>query len=346
MSVFDDPDFDAHEHVSFFAEPSAGLRAIVAIHRTGPLGTAGGGCRLWPYAGAREAVRDALRLSRAMTYKLALVELPAGGAKAVVIGAPAPEARAPLFEALGRAVDRLGGRFIVSEDVGTTPDDMAIVARTTPWVARHAGAPPDTAASTAYGVLVGLRAAVARRLGRSALAGLRVAVQGLGQVGATLCRLLADAGARLWVTDLDPAAVARVTGALGAVAVAPGAIFDQEVDVLAPCALADALDARTVPRLRCAVVAGSANNQLADPALADVLAARRILYAPDIAISAGGALAAANLGGDPAALRARLDRLGPLLDGIFARAEREGTSTHVAAERTARERFEAMGGRP
>lgn len=344
--LFEHEDFDGHEHVSFFADPSVGLRAIIAIHRTGPLGTAGGGCRMWPYADEAEALRDALRLSRAMTYKLALIEVPAGGAKAVILGDPARDKSEALLRALGRAVDRLGGRFIASEDVGTDPEDLAVVARETLWVNRHS-AEADTAAATAYGVLVCLRAAVRRRLGRADLNGLTVAVQGLGRVGRALCSKLAVAGAKLRVSDLDRARVEAVVRESGVVAVAPDEIFDQSVDVFAPCALADALDERTVPRLRCAVVAGSANNQLAAPSLADDLAARGILYVPDIVINAGGALgAAAGTSGDPAVLHARLDGLAALLDGVLARAERERVSTQEAAERTARERFSAMGGRP
>jgi leucine dehydrogenase len=345
MGVFSQRDFDGHEHVSFFADPSSGLRAIIAIHRTGPVGTAGGGCRMWPYRDEEEATRDALRLSRAMTYKMALVELPAGGAKAVLIGDPARDKSEALLRALGRAVDRLGGRFIASEDVGTTPADLEVVAKETLWVNRHSvGA--DTAAATAYGVLVGMRVAVRRRLGRD-LDGVRVAVQGLGRVGRTLCELLTRAGAQLVVTDLDRARALAVAEELGARAVGPAEIIEQDADVFAPCALADALDADTVPRLRCAVVAGSANNQLADPSLAAVLEQRGILWAPDIVINAGGALGAASgRTGDPATLRARLDALGGLLDGIFARAAREQVTTFEAAERTARERFRAMGGRP
>jgi leucine dehydrogenase len=215
-------------------------------------------------------------------------------------------------------------------------------------VSRDAGASND-ADATAYGVFVGMRAAVRRRLGRTDVGGLRVAVQGLGHVGGALCALLAEAGARLWVTDLDAQRRARAAAAWRAEVVAPDAIFDQDVDIFAPCALADALDATTIPRLRCRVVAGSANNQLADPALADELARRQILWAPDIAINGGGALSAASsISSDSGAatLHARLDTIGALLDGIFARAEREHVSTLAAAERTARERFTAMGGRP
>ncbi|MDB4970259.1 MAG: amino acid dehydrogenase [Myxococcales bacterium] len=343
MSLFGNVAFDNHEQISFFSDLAIGFRAVIAIHRTGPLGTAGGGCRIWPYAHETDAVRDALRLSRAMTYKLALIEIPVGGAKAVVIADPARDKSEALLTALGGAIDRMGGRFIASEDVGTGPADLAVIARSTPWVNLHApGA--DNAGATAYGVVVGLRAAVRRRLGRGTLEGVTIAVQGLGRVGHSLCRQLAAAGARLTVTDLDRARVDAVVAELGAQAVPPETIFDREVDVFSPCALGDVLDDTTVPRLRCAIVGGSANNPLAHPALADLLGARGILYAPDIAISAGGVLGAA--GGDERVVRGRLDTIGALLEGIFARAERDRSSTHAAAEQIARERLVAMGGRP
>jgi leucine dehydrogenase len=345
--LFDAPEFDAHEHVSFFADGP--LRAIIAVHRTGPLGTAGGGCRIWPYPDERAALRDALRLSRAMTYKLALVELSAGGAKAVVIADPNRDKSEALLTAVGRAVDRLAGRFIVAADVGTDAADLATIARATMWVSREPAGADDGAEATAYGVFVGLVASVRWRLDRADLSGVKVAVQGLGRVGAALCRRLAAAGAQLWITDLDEARRARLARELHAVAVPPSQILTLDVDVLAPCALADTIDAAALPELRCRVVAGSANNQLADPALADELSRRGILWAPDIAINAGGAIGAASsvsldeASGAP--LRARLDTLGTLLTGIFERAAREHVSTLAAAERTARERFAAMGGR-
>ena len=348
MDLFGAREFDDHEHVSFFADGDSGLRAIIAIHRTGPLGTAGGGCRIWRYRDEAAALRDALRLSRAMTYKLALVDLPAGGAKCVVLADERGKSQA-LLRAVGRAVDRLGGRFIVAADVGTDAADVATIGQSTMWVSREdAGA--DGAEATAYGVLAGLRAAVRWRLERAELGGLTVAVQGLGRVGAALCRLLAQAGARLYVSDLDDDKVRSVAAELRATAVAPEEILGLDVDVVAPCALGDALDAGTVAALRCRVVAGSANDQLADPALADALLRRRILWAPDIAINGGGAIAAAsNVSLDSAggaALRARLDSIGALADGIFERAARERTSTLEAAERTAREHLAAMGATP
>jgi leucine dehydrogenase len=336
MSVFDNDGFDDHEHVSFFAESGAGLRAIVAIHRTGPLGTAGGGCRMWPYVEERAAVRDALRLSRAMSYKLALVGIPSGGAKAVVIGDPRRDKSEALLLALGRAVERLGGRFVISEDVGTTPDDLAVVGRETHWVNPLR---LDTADTTAYGVFVGIRTAVRLHLRREELRGLRVAVQGLGRVGRRLCHHLAAHGAQLFVSDLDERLVRAAQHELEAIAVRPDAIVEQEVDVLAPCALGDVLDVPTIRRLRCGVVAGSANNQLADSAAADMLAERGILYAPDIVVNAGGVLGA--VGGDERTVRARVETIGPLLEQVIERARRDRISTQRAAEDLARERMRA-----
>jgi leucine dehydrogenase len=333
-SVFESVDFDDHEHVSFFCDAKSGLRAIIAIHSTGSLGGAGGGCRMWPYPSDAAALADALRLSRAMSYKLALFGVPSGGAKAVVIGDPRSDKTEALLRALGRAVDRLGGRFVIGEDVGTTEDDMQILRKETPFV--MAGQ-RSTAPETALGVFLGLRAAVGRRLGRSGLDGVSVAVQGAGHVGARLCELLAEAGARLTVTDVDPAARERVRSATGAVVVEPEAIYDVEADVLAPCALGAILDDGTIARLRCAVVAGSANNQLARDAHADALAKRGILYAPDFVLNAGGVLGGrdAALGVDAAPDRAEAERrLAPIaetLEQVFARADREGVTPHAAA---------------
>jgi leucine dehydrogenase len=340
VTPFRYPDFDAHEQVSLFVDAAAGLRVIVAIHRSGPLRVAGGGCRIWRYRDERAAMRDALRLSRAMSYKLALLGMPIGGAKAVVLADPARDKSEALLAALGRVVNQLGGRFIIGSDVGSNPADLARLARITPYVSPE---PPagDGAAATAYGVLVALRTALARRLPGVALSGATVAVQGLGRVGACLCKLLRQAGARLIVSDVDGGAVARVVTEVGATAVAPEAIFDQAAAALAPCALGDVLDARTVARLRCAVVAGSANNPLTDARVADALAARNILYAPDIAVNLGAVIAAA-CGGDARRERERLDAIAPLLLEVFARAERERVSTLEAAERLARERGPAL----
>jgi leucine dehydrogenase len=326
MMLFDHRDFDGHEHVSFFAR----ARLIIAIHRTGSLGTAGGGCRIWPYSDDDAALGDALRLSRAMSYKLALLEIPAGGAKAVVIG----DQKSPsLLREIGRAVDRLNGRFIVGEDVGTDPADLAVIAGETRWVTPHA-AGADTAEATAHGVFLCLRRAVAERLGRRTLAGVRVAVVGMGRVGFGLARRLREAGARLVVADLDPLKVQKAVRELDASGETPEGILGADADVLAPCALGGILDRRSVERLRVSVIAGSANNQLAEPLVDEALAGRGILYAPDFVVNAGGVL------GSPE----RAERLIEVFDAVLDRAAAGDVTPHRAAEEMARARFASMGG--
>jgi len=321
--LFDHPDFDRHAEVAFF---DGGI--VIAIHRVGPLGTSGGGCRIWPYDDEDAAVADALRLSRAMSYKLALLELPVGGAKAVVL---AREKSQALLRRVGRAVESLKGRFVIGEDVGTDPADLALLAEETRWVTRHSA---DTSEATAEGVLVCLKHAVQSRLGRARLEGLRIAVQGLGRVGSRLAMRLRREGAHLVVADLDPRRVEAAVRELGATAATPEGLFDEEFEVLSPCALGGVLDPRRVERLRCAVVVGAANAQLAEPGVAETLAARGILYVPDFLANAGGVL------GDPA----RVERLGALFETIFDRAAASGATLHAAAEELARERCRALGG--
>lgn len=336
MSVFEHPDFE-HEEVAFIADDRAGLRAIVARHHSGALGTSGGGCRIWPYRSEAEALTDVLRLSRAMSFKLALLDIPAGGAKCVVLCDPREGKTVMLLEALGRAVDRMGGRYVLAADVGTGPADLEVIGRRTRYVMRG----PPSADPTARGVLACIREAVRHALGRGDLRGTSVAVQGVGEVGARLAALLAGEGARIVVADVDRERAERVAREVGARAERPEAIHASEVDVLAPCALGGVLDARTIGELRCAVVAGSANGQLASDACADALAARGILFAPDFVVNAGGVLGTAcSCGGADGADVG--DRLVVLLRGVLDRAEREGTTPYAAAVATARAR---MGGR-
>lgn len=340
--IFESADFDDHEHVSFHCDPQSGLRAIIAIHSAKPSGTAGGGCRVWSYENEAAALRDVLRLSKAMTYKLALAGLPAGGAKAVVLGPVPAEKRGAQFRALGRVVHQLGGRYIIAEDVGTTPRDMQVIAEETPFVV---GQRTDTGPTTAYGVLVGLRTAVARRLDGRDLRGLRVAVQGVGAVGYRLCAHLARAEAVVTVCDIDAAATQRAAHELGVKVVAPEAIYDCDVDVFAPCALGAVIDDDSVERLRCAVIAGSANNQLGHERHGERLQERGILYAPDFVINAGGLFGAAQEAAETAGaetqmndyVREQLERIGDTLTTVLDRAEADGVTPHEAAVRTAKE---------
>lgn len=346
MTVFNLPDFDGHEQISFFTDEASGLRAIIAIHTSAPFGIAGGGCRMFPYSSDDDALADALRLSRAMSYKLALSDKPAGGAKSVVIADPAKDKTEALLLALGRAVDKLGGRYIIAEDVGTTPADMKIIGTVTRYVM---GRTADTGPATAYGTFVGLKTAVFRKLGRTDLQGIRVAVQGLGNVGRRLCRHLAQAGAELVVADANGQAVQSVLEELGGPssvrAVPTSTILEQEVDVVAPCALGAVLHDQTIGRLRCQVVAGAANNQLAEERHADALARRGILYAPDFVVNLGGVIGASHEGQaessavDEALAFRDTERIADLLTATFNLAEQAGISTHEAAVRLAKEKI-------
>jgi leucine dehydrogenase len=351
MDVFQLRDFDAHEQVIFGCDAASGLRAIIAIHSTA-LGPAAGGCRMWPYAAASAAVIDALRLSRGMSYKNAMAELPFGGGKAVIIGDPREKSRQRMA-AFGRLVDSLGGRYITAEDVGTTTADMEQVACVTPFVS---GLPRESARSadpgmavggdpgpkTALGVFLGLQAAVRFRLGRTSLEGVRIAVQGLGGVGYPLCRLLAAEGALLRVADARPGAAQRVCQELGAEEVPAEAILSQDVDVVAPCALGAILDSRSIPTLRAQVIAGAANNQLAREEDGEALMRAGILYAPDYVINAGGIISVAHeYRGDATAaqVKAEIERIPARLTEIFERARREGRPTSAVADEMARERL-------
>jgi leucine dehydrogenase len=351
MDLYAMRDFDAHEQVVFGSDAPSGLRAIIAIHST-TLGPAAGGCRMWPYATLSAAVSDALRLSRGMSYKNAMAELPFGGGKAVIIGNTGEKTRARL-EAFGRLVDSLGGRYVTAEDVGTTTADMEQVACITPFVsglARESGqAGGDPGPKTALGVFLGLKAAVRFRLGRASLEGLDVAVQGLGSVGYPLCRLLAGEGARLHVADAKPSAVERVCQELGAHAVASDSILSQEADVLAPCALGAVLDGHSIPKLRARIIAGAANNQLARAEDGEALMRAGILYAPDYIINAGGIISVAHeyRGGATAAeVRAEIEKIPARLTEIFERAQREGRPPGAVADQMAMDRLAATAVRP
>lgn len=338
MSVFGSEHFDDHEEVVFCRDAETGLNAIIAVHDT-TLGVGLGGCRFWPYASEDEAVADVLRLSRGMTYKAALAGTGRGGGKSVIIGDPAKLRSPGLFRAMGRFVEKLGGSYIIAEDVGTSPDDMAHVRETTRHVAGLAGLSGDPSPATAHGVFVGIRAALKHCRGNDSLAGVRVAVQGLGHVGWDLCRQLHEAGAKLLVADIRDGVCERATKAFGAEAVAADRIHAVEADVFAPCALGAGLNDRTIPVLKARIVAGSANNQLAEDRHGDMLAERGVLYAPDYVINAGGVINITHEGPDydrETAMR-HVATIGDTLADLFARAEAEDVATHRMADRMARE---------
>ena len=345
MEIFDMREFDHHELVVFGHDAPTGLRAIVAVHSTA-LGPAAGGCRMWPYTSLAEAVSDVLRLSRGMSYKNAMAGLAFGGGKAVIIGEPRKLKSPELFEAYGRLVDSLGGRYITAEDVGTTVADMASVARTTRYVSGLGAAPGqaggDPGPKTALGVYLGIRAAVKFRLGRSELAGVTVAVQGLGGVGYHLCRMLAADGVQLRVADVRPATVQRACEEFRAHAVPVDELLEQDVDVLSPCALGAVLSTQSIPRLRARIIAGAANNQLAQGQDGGALQAAGILYAPDYVINAGGIISVSHEyrgGATEAEVIAAIHGIPARLTEIFERARRENRTTNAVADEMARERL-------
>lgn len=345
MPVTSHPAFDGHEMVHFAHDPATGLRAIIAVHAS-TLGPGAGGVRMWNYTSEEAAIRDVLRLSRGMSYKNAMAELPLGGGKAVIIGDARRDKSTALFEAYGRVVHSLGGHYITAEDVGMSVADMQTIATQTPYVS---GLPPtggaaggDPSPKTAIGIFHGIRAAVRHALKRDDIAGLRVAVQGLGNVGMHLCRHLHEAGAKLIVADIHSEPLQRARDAYDATVVPVEEILSQDVDLLAPCALGGVLNADSIPRIRARIIAGGANNQLLEDADGRRLHERGILYAPDYVINAGGIInvAAEYLKSmDDAAVDGMLAAIGPRLEDIFATAQREDRPANEIADAMARARI-------
>jgi leucine dehydrogenase len=342
MSVFDHPEFDHHESIHHFTDRATGLRAIIAIHST-RLGPAAGGCRRWRYGSSAEALSDALRLSRGMTYKNAVAGLPFGGGKSVILADEQTRNTRELFAAFGRAVDSLDGRYITAEDMGITVEDMRLVRRETEYVSglpqsgQSAGGDPSP--WTALGVFMGIEAAAKARLGADSLKGLSVAVQGVGNVGRALCRLLHKAGARLIVADVNPRNLTRVRNEMPVSELLANELLFADVDVLAPCALGNVLTAETIPRIRAKVIAGAANNQLATDTDGASLADRGILYAPDYVINAGGIISVAReyLGqSSEEEVRPEVSRIPQRLLALFEEAKSTGKPTNTLADELAR----------
>lgn len=346
--LFSHPEFDHHEHLSFFCDAETGLKAIVAIHNTSR-GPALGGCRMFPYASDEEALRDVLRLSRGMTYKSALANLDLGGGKSVIIGDPRKHKTQALLEAMGKHLESLGGHYIAAEDSGTSVPDLKVMGRHTRHVAGVAyrtgfdGTPSngDPSPVTAYGTFVGLRAAAKHRLGSDDLTGLKVAIQGIGNVGFRLAQHLKDAGAELWVNDIHTDNMQRAVDQLGAHAASAEDILTLPVDVIAPCAMGAVLNDRSIPAIRAGIVAGAANNLLDRPEHDAALKQRGILYAPDFAINAGGIIDVfyERTGASPEKVRAHVETIGDTLTEIFNRSDRTGLPTGEIANELAEERF-------
>ncbi len=334
--MFDRPEFDDHEAVTFINDFDSGLKAIVAVHST-RLGPAVGGCRLWHYPDESDALRDALRLSRGMTYKAAMAGLHLGGGKAVVMTEATQSKTPAMMRALGRAIERMGGNYVTGEDVGTTCDDMAEIRTETAHVmglpVAHGGS-GDPSPNTALGCFEGIRASVRYVLGKDDLRDVRVAVQGVGNVGFHLCALLADSGVRLTVSDVDCSRATHCARKFAARVVDPSGIFDIDADVFAPCALGAILNASTIPRLRVRIVAGGANNQLESAESGASLRERGILYAPDYVINAGGMiqLAAEQTGMQTSAVCERVRAVAATLLRIYRFADERAIPTGAAAD--------------
>lgn len=320
-------------------DPAAGLDGVIAIHSTA-LGPGAGGCRFWSYPDTSHALADAVRLAEGMSYKNALAGLPLGGAKAVLRRPEGDFDRGALFRAFGRAVEELGGLYITAEDVGTSVADMQEVATVSrhvaglPSVAGRAGGDPSP--WTARGVFESMQVAAEVALGRG-LTGLTVAVQGTGNVGADLCRRLADAGARLVIADPSPVRRDRLQAVLGAQVVDVSEIAAVDADIFAPCALGGALDVDAVNRMKAKLVCGAANNQLATPDVAALLLDRGITYAPDYVVNAGGiiSVSAEYLGEDEADVALRVAAIAPRVGALLERAAREGRSPAAVADEMA-----------
>lgn len=342
MGVFKHAEFDNHESLHYFHDEKSGLQAIIAVHSTA-LGPAAGGTRRWVYNNDADALTDVLRLARGMTYKNAVAGLKFGGGKAVILandGAPkSPE----LFRAFGRSVESLGGRYVTAEDVGCSVDDMRYVREETEFVSglpqMSGDAGGDPSPWTAIGCHQGIEAAVKARLGADSLQGIKVAVQGVGHVGLFLCRSLHEAGAELFISDVNSDNLKMTTDEMPATVVTPTELLFADVDVLAPCALGNILTSTTIPKIKAKIIAGAANNQLSTPADGVRLAERDILYAPDYVINAGGiiSVAAEYYGeGSEEDVRADVGRIKERLKKIFDQANETGRPTHELADELAR----------
>lgn len=336
MALFDLPDFDDHEQVVYCSDAASGLKAIIAVHST-KLGAAVGGCRMWDYASDEEALVDVLRLSKGMTYKNALAGLSMGGGKSVIIGDAKTLKSEALFKAFGEALNSLNGRYLSAEDVNITTSDIAIANSVTPFVTGTEGKSGNPAPFTALGTFLGIKASVKHKLNRDDLTGLKVAIQGLGSVGYLLCEHLHKAGAKLVITDINQAALDIAATEFGAKVVGLDEIYDQDVDIYAPCALGATINDETISRLKAVIVAGCANNQLAEPRHDQVLVERGILYAPDYVINAGGIINVSfenNYDANKSTLK--VEEIYHTLLDIYAKADTQNSPTGIIADEMAR----------
>jgi leucine dehydrogenase len=341
-------DFDDHEQVLECIDKESGLHAYIAIHNRN-LGPALGGCRIWPYDSANEAVTDVLRLSRGMTYKSAMAELPLGGGKAVLIADPKTEKTREMLAAMGDFVDSLDGAYITAEDSGTSVADLEIIGSRTKHVTGvnqkqlrdGSEVSGDPSPSTAYGVFVGLKASVKHQYGREDLQGLKVAVQGVGNVGSRLAGFLVDAGATVFVADIYSPAVEEICNSINVQPVQLSEIHKLEVDVFAPCALGGFINEETLPEIKASVIAGAANNQLAHPGMGELLTKAGKLYAPDYVINAGGIIDIFYERSvyDHNKVTQHIERIGDTLGEIFVMAKDTNRPTQIIADKIAEARI-------
>ncbi|NUM81335.1 Glu/Leu/Phe/Val dehydrogenase [bacterium] len=348
MNAFEMMEEKDHEEVVFFSDKKSGLRAIVAIHNT-TLGPALGGCRMYPYASAEQALTDVLRLSRGMTYKAAVAGLNLGGGKAVIVGDPKKDKTEMLFRSFGRFVQGLGGRYITAEDVGTNVTDMEYTRMETKYVtgiSRALGGSGDPSPVTALGVYRGLKACVEKVFNTQSLKGMRIAVQGLGHVGYYLVRHLHDEGAKLIVSDIDGERVKKVVNEFNAEYVEGDKIYSVDADIFAPCALGAIVNDQTIPQFKFKIIAGAANNQLADEDRhGKMLIDRNIVYAPDYVINSGGLINVYNEleGYNQEKALSQAKNIYDIVKNILDYAEREKIPTYVASNKIAEERIYHIG---
>lgn len=329
-----------HEKVVLGSDPASNYRGIIAVHST-TLGPAVGGTRVWKYASDEAATFDALRLSRAMSYKNALAGLPFGGGKAVIIANNTIADREKLFRAHGRFVNSLGGQFITAEDVGTTPYDMEFIRMETPFVAGLASISGDPSPMTGFGVFRALQAAAKYRWGSDELTKRTIAIQGCGKTGYELARRLHDAGAHVVVSDVDQARVKQVVDDFGVTAVAPDQVVGVAADIFAPCALGGIINDETVPQLKVEIVVGSANNQLLEDRHGQALHERGILYVPDYVANAGGIVHGCRelLGWPEERAKQQVEKIYDTVTGILESAGSETPPFRVANELAERKLF-------
>jgi leucine dehydrogenase len=343
MQLFETIASMGHEQLVLCQDAASGYRGIIAIHST-VLGPALGGTRFWNYGTDDEAIVDALRLARGMTYKNAVAGLNLGGGKSVIIGDNKTTSRELLFRAHGRFVESLGGRYITAEDVGTSTADMDFVHMETDYVTGLAGRSGDPSPVTAHGVFRAIQAAAKERWNSDDVSARTVALQGCGHVGYYLAKELHEAGAKLVVTDIDPERVKRVSNEFGARSVASEEIYAVQADIFAPCALGAIINDKTIPQLKVEIVAGAANNQLLEERHGEELEEREILYAPDYVANAGGVINVySELAGWTSARSFRkADEIYDTVLRVFAIANEERIPTYLAADRLAEQRIRAV----